>query len=56
MLCTEETEKGSGLGTEVSGAQKRGPQRRGRGDVRPVWDLVGGRGLAEASRRPEVGL
>lgn len=49
-------EMGSGLGTEVSGAQKRVPQRRGRGDVRPVWDLVGGRGLAEASRRPEVGL
>lgn len=26
------------------------------GDMRPVWDLVGGRGLAEASRRPGVGL
>lgn len=57
MLGTEEKEKGSGLGNEVVGLSYFPPEEgQVWGDVRPMWDLVGGRGLGEATRERHPGL
>lgn len=58
MSGREEREKGSGLGTGVSGAQKSWGPKEGMclGKCEVKWNLIGRRGLGEATRERHLGL